>query len=92
MHKFIITLGVCLLFLQLHAQEDPSKDPAAAPKKPAKAKTFSDVIPADAVTDAGLFTIHRVGQKYFFEIPKAILGRDILVASVISGRIKNDST
>jgi hypothetical protein len=88
MHKFIITLVVCLLFIQLHAQEDPSKDPAAAAKKPAKAKTFSDVIPADAITDPGLFTIHRVGQKYFFEIPKAILGRDILVASVISGHVK----
>jgi hypothetical protein len=88
MHKFIITLVVCLLFIQLHAQEDPSKDPAAAAKKPAKSKTFSDVIPADAITDPGLFTIHRVGQKYFFEIPKAILGRDILVASVISGHVK----
>lgn len=88
MHKFIVTLVVCLLFIQLHAQEDPSKDPAAAAKKPAKAKTFSDVIPADAITDPGLFTIHRVGQKYFFEIPKAILGRDILVASVISGHVK----
>ncbi len=83
MHKLIITLGLCLLFIQIQAQEDPSKDPAAAAKKPAKAKSFSDIIPADAVTDAGLFTIHRVGQKYFFEVPKVILGRDILVASVI---------
>jgi len=88
MHKFTITLVVCMLFIQLHAQEDSSKDPAGAAKKPAKAKSFSDVIPADAVTDPGLFTIHRVGQKYFFEIPKAILGRDILVASVISGHVK----
>ena len=88
MHKFIITLGLCLLFIQVQAQEDPSKDPSAAAKKPAKAKSFSDIIPADAVTDAGLFTIHRVGQKYFFEVPKVILGRDILVASVISGHVK----
>lgn len=88
MHKFIITLGLCMLFIQAQAQEDPSKDPAAAAKKPAKAKSFSDIIPADAVTDAGLFTIHKVGQKYFFEVPKVILGRDILVASVISGHVK----
>jgi len=88
MHKLIVTLGICLFFIQVRAQEDPSKDPAAAAKKPVKTKTFSDVIPADAVTDPGLFTIHKVGQKYFFEIPKAILGRDILVASVISGHVK----
>lgn len=88
MHKFIITLSLCMLFIQIQAQEDPSKDPTAGAKKPAKAKSFSDIIPADAVTDAGLFTIHRVGQKYFFEVPKVILGRDILVASVISGHVK----
>lgn len=88
MQKYILTLFLCLSFLYLDAQEDPAKDPSGAAKKPAKAKVFSDVIPADAVTDPGLFTIHKVGQKFFFEIPKTILGRDILVASVISGHVK----
>jgi len=85
--RFLFLLPLCQIALSVVGQDAPSKDPEGA-RKPAKAKTFADIIPADAVTDEGLFTIHKVGQKYFFEVPKALLNRDILVASVISGHVK----
>ncbi len=37
--------------------------------------------PAGAERQAGLFAIHRVGERILFEIPDTLLGRDMLVMS-----------
>ncbi len=47
-------------------------------------KAYKDVITAKAVSDAGMFTIHKVEEKYFFEIPDSMLYRDILVVNRLS--------
>jgi len=47
-------------------------------------KPYSEVITAKARTDKGLFTTHRVEDKYYFEIPDSLLGREILVVNRIS--------
>ena len=47
-------------------------------------KPYKDVITAKAITDEGLFRVHKVEDKYFFEIPDTLLGRDILVVNRIS--------
>lgn len=47
-------------------------------------KPYADVITAKAKTDKGLFTTHKVDDKYFFEIPDSLLGREILVVNRIS--------
>jgi len=39
---------------------------------------FREVIPEDAVSSEGLFTVHRVDEDFYFEIPEAIIGREIL--------------
>ncbi|RDV15926.1 DUF5117 domain-containing protein [Pontibacter diazotrophicus] len=41
-------------------------------------KNYNEVITKDAVSDQGLFTIHRVGDKYYYEIPDSLLQRDFL--------------
>ncbi len=41
-------------------------------------KNYNDVITKDAVTDQGLFSVHKVGTKYYFEIPDSLLRRDFL--------------
>lgn len=48
-------------------------------------KPFDDVITEDAVSDEGLFTVHKVGDDYFFQIPDSLLGRDMLLISRPSG-------
>ena len=53
--------------------------PAAAPKQ--EPKPYKDVITDKAVSHTGLFTIHRIEDKWYFEIPDSILGRDILVST-----------
>ncbi len=49
-----------------------------------KMKSYEEVLKG-AVTDKGLFDVHRVKTDYFFEIPDSLLGRDILVVNKISG-------
>ena len=44
-------------------------------------KPFSEVIPDDADTDAGLLTTHQVDDKLYFEIPDSLFGREILMVS-----------
>lgn len=48
------------------------KSSASTQKPPAKKgdlKKFSEVITKDAKTDEGLFNVHKVDDKYYFEIP-----------------------
>src|SRR4051812_9637045 len=40
-------------------------------------KPYSEVITDKAVTQTGLFIIHKVEDKYFFEIHDSIMGREI---------------
>lgn len=40
-------------------------------------KPFKEVITDKAITHQGLITVHKLEEKYFFEIPDSILGREI---------------
>jgi len=63
----------------------PPANPNAINKPPAAGpKPYKQVITDKAVTDIGLFKVHRVDEKYFFEIPDSLLGRDILIVNRIS--------
>src|SRR5690625_4711820 len=42
---------------------------------------YRSVVPANAESDAGLFTVHRVGDRLLFEIPDGVLGRDMALMS-----------
>lgn len=41
-------------------------------------KAYKDVITDKAKTSKGLFTVHKVDDKYYFEIPDSIMKRDIM--------------
>lgn len=58
-------------------------------KKEAKIKPFEEIIIEGAVSDDGLWSVHKVDGKNYFEIPSAILEREILVVSRIAGFVKN---
>lgn len=47
-------------------------------------KPYKEVITAKAITDQGLFAVHKLEDKYFFEIGDSLLGRDILVVNRLS--------
>lgn len=57
---------------------------AGAKKDPSGPKPYKDVIPATAQSSRGLFTAHKVDEKYFFEIPDTLIGREFMAITRIS--------
>lgn len=47
-------------------------------------RPYKEVITSKAVTDHGLFDVHKIDDKYYFEIGDSLLGREILVVNRIS--------
>ena len=65
-----------------------AETPAAAAPAPARPqnggnnngpKPYKEVITAKAKTKEGLFKVHQIEDKYFYEIPDSLLGRDMLM-------------
>lgn len=52
-----------------------------AKKQQGKIKDYDKVITKDAKTDKGLFDVHVVDDKYYFEIPTKYLNTDMLLVS-----------
>lgn len=60
---------------------------AAASKKPSKKdgiQPYSKVITKEAKSDPGLFTVHMVDDKYYYEIPDSLLNREMLMVTRIA--------
>jgi hypothetical protein len=84
-----VTLGI--------AQRRPTRTPAGTPTTPPAAapaglfpgaaapkagpKPYKDVITSKAVTQKGLFIVHRVDDKYYFEIPDTVMNREIMAVT-----------
>src|SRR5687767_7186614 len=64
-------------------QETPSSVPAGNDQLSAP-RNYYNLLRNKAVTRKGLFTIHKVNDNYYFEIPDSLLGRDLLVVSRIA--------
>ena len=60
-----------------------------SPSKKGDMKKYSEVITKDAVTDEGLFDVHKVDDTYFYEIPDEVLGKEMLLVSRISKTADN---
>ncbi|MCK0161682.1 zinc-dependent metalloprotease [Allomuricauda sp. F6463D] len=52
--------------------------------KPGDIKPYDKVITKDAVTDNGLFNVHTVEDKRYYEIPDSLFNREMLMVSRIS--------
>jgi Met-zincin/Domain of unknown function (DUF5117)/Domain of unknown function (DUF5118) len=84
-----LLLGICAAFL-LAAQDTPSPEtptPAEAPTPPrpggqgpqaAEPQPYEKVITKEAKTTKGIFTVHQIKERYFYEIPKDQLDKEFL--------------
>lgn len=91
MRKILVsTLGLFVLLSCATAQSVGKKTEAkgsaasksqVSKKANKKIKDYDKVITKDAVTDDGLFKVHVIGEKYYFEIPMKHLNRDMLLVS-----------
>lgn len=61
-----------------------STSPKTPPKNPKEPKPYDKVITKGAITANGFIVVHKVDDKYFFELPDSMLDRDILVVNRIS--------
>ncbi|MDR2776080.1 MAG: DUF5117 domain-containing protein, partial [Tannerella sp.] len=66
------------------AKADTTKADGAKKTNSDEPKAYKDVITKEAVTDVGMFSIHRIKEQFFFEIPDTLLNRDILVVNRIA--------
>lgn len=56
------------------------KEQVTTPKKADKGaiKSYTDVITKEAVTDSGLFQVHKIKNNFYYEIPFTALEKDML--------------
>ena len=60
-------------------RQDTSRARPASPGQAEGPKPYNQVITREAVTDSGVFLVHRIGEKLFYEIPRAQLGVEFLL-------------
>ena len=80
--SYLIVL-ISLVCFQINAQ-NPSENDKKDSKKTTKPKNYNDIITKDAVTDKGLFDVHKVKDKYYYEISDSLFGREMLMVTRIS--------
>ena len=63
-----------------------SKAPAVEKPKPKKGdlKPYDEIITEDAVSDSGLFTVHKIDADFFYEIPDSLFDKEMLMVTRIS--------
>jgi hypothetical protein len=47
-------------------------------------KPYAEVITEEAISDDGLFTVHQVDDKFYYEIPKSMFDQEMLLVSRIA--------
>src|SRR5678809_1793723 len=73
LYNVLFALSVTVITNFAFGQDTTSKAPA-----PAKVRPYKDVVTAKAETKSGLFSVHKVDDKYYFEIPDSLLKREVL--------------
>jgi hypothetical protein len=62
----------------------PTDAQAQTPRAQDGIRPYAQVVPASAVSDEGLFTVHRVGDKWLYEIPNEMLGREMILITRVT--------
>jgi hypothetical protein len=85
---FIFAPSTAFSQKQGHIDKKKNKKSEAVvpPEKKAEVtiKEYGKVITKDAISDDGLFMVHKVDKKYYFEIPNKLLDKDMLLVSRLS--------
>ena len=91
--SFYLAICMCFIFIgpaeaQLFKKKrkKDKTEVSATPKKKDKdaIKEYDEVITKEAVSDSGLFHVHRIKDDFYYEIPFATLEKDMLWVSRIA--------
>src|SRR6185436_4141918 len=93
----ILTLTICVFIMApksgaTSAPQDPPTPPAGGggqerpgrPDQTPEPRPYDRVITKEAKSDEGIFTIHTIKEKVYYEIPKNELGKEFLWVSQIA--------
>ncbi len=75
----------CAVFAQSEEKVDSSTEKTT---EKTRFKSYEKVITAEAVSSRGLFSVHQLRDKVFFELPFDLLEDELLIVSRISGFVK----
>lgn len=108
MNKYLIAAVLLLPAIHISAQKKDGKsaalkaDSTTAAAAKGSIKPYNKVITDKAVTKKGLFTVHKVDEKWYFEIPDKLMNREMMVttrysriaggAGVYAGELANQQT
>ncbi len=109
MKKHIVIAAMLLLSVPAvarhkHHKNEPAAPAAAKPDDASKKgpKPYNKVITDKAVTKKGLFTVHLVDDKWYFEIPDSLFNREMIVTTrysktaggggIYAGEMENEQT
>nr|WP_297916791.1 zinc-dependent metalloprotease [uncultured Allomuricauda sp.] len=84
---FVLFIGVHVptVAAQLFKKKKKNTEQTAVSKpKKGEIKPYDKVITKAAETDEGLFLVHRVDDRHFYEIPDSLFNREMLMVSRIS--------
>ncbi|CAN5785286.1 zinc-dependent metalloprotease [soil metagenome] len=95
--RLLVPLSILICTLPVYSQKKNStpqvdsakikfalNGPQSIPSSKSSVKPYKEVITDKAVSSRGMFVVHKVEEKYFFEIPDSLLSRDILSVARIS--------
>ncbi|MFO8028840.1 MAG: zinc-dependent metalloprotease [Cyclonatronaceae bacterium] len=79
----LVLVSGCSLF-QSASESDPNlPEGEVEVGEPGPAQKYYEIISDEAVSDEGLFSVHQIDDKLYFEIPDKELGRELLMVSRI---------
>ena len=81
--KRIIHLFLLVFILVPSKNLNSQDDKKSKPNSKDKAKSFASIV-SEATKDHGLFNVYHKDDKYYYEIPDSLLGRDMLMVTRIS--------
>ncbi|WP_412987887.1 zinc-dependent metalloprotease [Pontimicrobium sp. IMCC45349] len=85
---FVLIVATSCSTAKKAKEAEAAKKAAAAKAKPKPKKgdiqPYSKVITKDAVSDEGLFTVHKIDDKFFYEIPNELFEKEMLMVTRIS--------
>ncbi|WP_121667527.1 zinc-dependent metalloprotease [Mesonia aquimarina] len=84
--KLLSLFTACLLLSSCAIFQSQKKEDSAekSSKKDGDIKAYEKVITDEAKTDEGLFSVHQVDKKYYYEIPDSLLNREMLMVTRIA--------
>ncbi|RMH62266.1 MAG: DUF5117 domain-containing protein [Bacteroidetes bacterium] len=87
-----VLLGGCTASRQASTATSSTSSPAARQETRDDAspfKPYDEIITDEAETDPGLFTVHTLDDKLYYEIPDSLLDREMLLVTRIARTMNN---